>query len=206
MADAPCGWAPIDDALYRRYHDEEWGAPERDDRALFEKLVLDGFQAGLSWRTILYKRDAFRRAFDGFEPEKMARYTPRKVVQLLEDASIIRSRAKIEAAIVGARAFLDVKETRDDGFSGLLWGFVDGAPIVNAWTHYKQAPTQSPQSVAMSKALKDLGFKFCGPVIVYAFMQATGMVNDHEIACPRREAIAKENAAPRKAARRVTRK
>lgn len=202
MSDAPCGWAPIDDALYRRYHDEEWGAPERDDRALFEKLVLDGFQAGLSWRTILYKREDFRRAFDGFQPEKIARYTPRKVEQLLQDPRIVRSRSKIEGAVGNARAYLDIMEQRPDGFSGFLWSFVGGKPIVNEWTHYKQAPTKSPESIAMAKALRDLGFKFCGPVIVYAFMQATGMINDHEIACPRRKALAKLGAATPK--RRTT--
>ena len=189
MSDAVCGWAPADDALYRQYHDEEWGVPERDDRALFEKLVLDGFQAGLSWRTILYKRENFRRAFDAFDPAKIARWTPRKIDALLQDEGIIRSRAKIEAAVGNARAWLSVMESRKDGFSGLLWGFVGGAPIVNARVRYKDAPTQTPESVAMAKALKDLGFKFCGPVIVYAFMQATGMVNDHEIACPRHKAV-----------------
>ncbi len=186
-----CAWAPADDPAYRQYHDEEWGVPERDSRALFEKLILDGFQAGLSWRTILYKRDAFRRAFDGFEPEKIARYTPRKVEKLLGDASIIRSRSKIDATIGNARLYLDLMETRNDGFAGFLWDFVGGAPIVNHWENFKDAPTQSPESEAMSKALKRVGFKFCGPVIVYAFMQAVGMVNDHEVACPRHEAVQK---------------
>ncbi|MEO1015111.1 MAG: DNA-3-methyladenine glycosylase I [Pseudomonadota bacterium] len=181
----PCAWAPVDDEIYRAYHDTEWGVPERDDRALFEKLILDGFQAGLSWRTILYKRDNFRRAFDGFEPERIARYTPRKVKKLLTDSSIIRSRSKIDATIGNARAYLDLKESRNDGFAGFLWDFVDGEPIVNSWTDYRDAPTKTPESEAMSKELKRLGFKFCGPVIVYAFMQAVGMVNDHEVDCPR---------------------
>lgn len=194
-ADLPCLWAPADDALYRQYHDEEWGVPEYDHRALFEKLVLDGFQAGLSWRTILYKRDNFRRAFDGFEPEKIARYTPKKIDRLLADEGIIRSRAKIEAAIGNARAYLEAMETRDDGFSGLLWGFVGGRPKVNAWRRFRDAPTRSPESEAMSKELKRLGFKFCGPVIVYAFMQATGMVNDHEVSCPRHKAVQKRRRA-----------
>lgn len=184
-APLPCPWAPADDPLYRRYHDEEWGVPERDDRALFEKLVLDGFQAGLSWRTILHKRENFRRAFDRFDPETIARYTPRTVDRLLSDAGIIRSRTKIEATIGNARAFLRVMEDRADGFSGLLWNFVDGRPIVNRWRSYRDAPTRSVRSEAMAKDLKQRGFKFCGPVIVYAFMQATGMINDHEIACPR---------------------
>lgn len=186
-----CAWAPIDDPLYRRYHDEEWGTPERDDRALFEKLVLDGFQAGLAWRTILHKRENFRRAFDGFDPEKIARYTPKKVDRLLDDAGIIRSRAKIEAAIGNARAYIGVMETRADGFSGFLWSFVGGAPQVNRRERYKDAPAKTAQSEAMAKALKGLGFKFCGPVIVYAFMQATGMVNDHELRCPRWKAVQK---------------
>ncbi|MGE0407818.1 MAG: DNA-3-methyladenine glycosylase I [Amphiplicatus sp.] len=186
---AACGWAPEDDALYRRYHDEEWGAPERDDRALFEKLILDGFQAGLSWRTILYKRENFRRAFDGFDPEKIARYTPRKIEKLMQDEGIIRSETKIRAAIGNARAYLDVMEARADGFSGLLWAFVGGKPIVNRLDHYKKAPPKTKESEAMSKALKRLGFKFVGPVIVYAFMQATGMVNDHELKCPRHKAV-----------------
>jgi DNA-3-methyladenine glycosylase I len=187
--DIHCGWAPAGDAIYRAYHDAEWGVPERDHRALFEKLILDGFQAGLSWRTILYKREAFRRAFDGFEPEKIARFTPKRVEKLIQDDGIIRSRSKIEAAIGNARAFLDVMETRKDGFSGLLWDFVGGAPILHRIAHHKQAPTQSAESVAMAKELKSLGFKFCGPVILYAFMQATGMVNDHETRCPRWKAV-----------------
>lgn len=189
--DTVCGWAPIDDSLYRQYHDEEWGAPERDHRALFEKLVLDGFQAGLSWRTILYKRDNFREAFDGFDPEKIARYTPKKIARLLQNDGIIRSETKINAAIGNARAFLDIMESRDDGFSGLLWSYVGGKPIVNQWKSFREAPTKSPQSEAMSRDLKKLGFKFCGPVIVYAFMQATGLVNDHEVRCPRHKAVQK---------------
>ena len=186
-----CLWAPEGDALYRQYHDEEWGVPEYDHRALFEKLVLDGFQAGLSWRTILYKRENFRAAFDGFEPERIARYTPRKVERLLKDADIIRSRSKIEAAIGNARAWLDVMEREPDGFSGFVWDFVDGAPVVNRLEDYRAGPTRSAASEALAKALKARGFKFCGPVIVYAFMQAVGMVNDHEIGCPRWKAVQK---------------
>ncbi|MDZ7628118.1 MAG: DNA-3-methyladenine glycosylase I [Parvularculaceae bacterium] len=182
----------MNDALYRQYHDEEWGVPERDDRALFEKLVLDGFQAGLSWRTILYKRENFRRAFDGFDPEKIARYTPRKIERLLADEGIIRARLKIEGAVTNARAFLDVMETRPDGFSGLLWGFTGGKPIINKVENYRHVAPKTPESEAMAKELKRLGFKFCGPVIVYAFMQATGMVNDHEIACSRWKAVQKK--------------
>jgi DNA-3-methyladenine glycosylase I len=193
-----CPWAPEEDAFYRQYHDEEWGVPERDDRALFEKLVLDGFQAGLSWRTILYKRENFRRAFDSFNPEKIARYTPKKIERLLADEGIIRSRSKIEATIGNARAYLDVMESRKDGFSGLLWGFVDGSPVVNSWTHFREAPTKTPAAEAMAKELKRLGFKFCGPTIVCAFMQATGMVNDHEIACPRWKAVQKKSKSVRR--------
>ncbi|MEO1253225.1 MAG: DNA-3-methyladenine glycosylase I [Pseudomonadota bacterium] len=184
-----CLWAPPDDAFYRQYHDEEWGVPEYDDRALFEKLILDGFQAGLSWRTILYKRDNFRNAFDGFHPEKMARYAPAKVNRLMSDKGIIRSRTKIEAAIGNARAWLDIMETGPDEFSDFLWGFVGGRPIVNRVVNYRDHAVKSAESEAMSKALKAKGFKFCGPVIVYAFMQAVGMVNDHEIACPRWKAV-----------------
>jgi len=184
-----CPWAPAGDAFYRQYHDEEWGVPEYDDRALFEKLILDGFQAGLSWRTILYKRENFRRAFDGFDVGKIARYTPKKVERLLKDDGIIRSRLKIEATIGNARAYLKIMESRDDGFSGFLWDFVGGEPIVNRWTHFREAPTRTPEAEAMSKELKRLGFKFCGPTILYAFMQATGMVNDHEKACPRWKAV-----------------
>ena len=152
----PCSWAPADDALYRQYHDEEWGVPERDDRALFEKLVLDGFQAGLSWRTILYKRAAFRRAFDGFDPEKIARYTPKKIEKLLADDGIIRSRSKIEATIGNARAYLEVMDSRSDGFSGLLWDFVGGAPVVNRVTDYRRVAPKTKESEAMAKELKRL--------------------------------------------------
>ncbi len=186
-----CLWAPENDPVYRQYHDEEWGVPEYDDRTLFEKLILDGFQAGLSWRTILYKRDNFRAAFDGFDPEKIARYTPKKVEALLGDAGIIRSRTKIAATIGNARAFLEIMEKDRRGFSGFLWQFVGGAPIVNEFEHYKSAPTKSPESEAMAKALKARGFKFCGPVIVYAFMEAVGMINDHETGCPRWRAVQK---------------
>ncbi len=184
-----CLWAPENDELYRRYHDEEWGVPEYDDRALFEKLMLDGFQAGLSWRTILYKRDNFRKAFDGFNPEKIARYSPKKVDRLLQNEGIIRSKSKIEATIGNAQSWLAVMEQGGGSFSDFLWEFVDGAPIVNRLKVYTDAPTKSQQSEAMSKVLKAEGFKFCGPVIVYAFMQAVGMVNDHEIACPRWKAV-----------------
>jgi len=182
-----CPW-PKDDALYIAYHDEEWGVPEFDDRALYEKLILDGFQAGLSWITILRKRENFRRAFDGFVPEKIARYRPAKIERLMQDAGIVRNRAKIEGTVLSARAYLEVME-EGPGFSKLLWGFVDGKPKVNHYKTIRQIPDETPISQAMSKELAQRGFKFCGPTIVYAFMQATGMVNDHLMTCYRHEAV-----------------
>jgi DNA-3-methyladenine glycosylase I len=184
-----CPW-PGNDPLYVAYHDEEWGVPERDDRALYEKLVLDGFQAGLSWITILRKRDAFRRAFDGFAPERIARYTPRKVEGLMRDEGIVRNRMKIEGAIASARAWLDIIES-GPGFSAYLWDFTGGEPIVNRHKTIASIPAETELSRAIAKDLKARGFKFCGPTIVYAFMQATGMVNDHLLACPRHAACAK---------------
>ncbi len=181
-----CPWPKLD-PLYVAYHDDEWGVPEYDDRALFEKLVLDGFQAGLSWITILRKRENFRRAFDDFAPEKIARYTPNRVERLMQDAGIVRNRAKIEGAILSARGWLAAMEM-DGGFSGLLWGFLDGAPKVNRFRSLSQVPAETPLSQAMSKELSARGFKFCGPTIVYAFMQAVGMVNDHLVTCHRHAA------------------
>ena len=182
-----CPW-PKEDALYVAYHDDEWGVPEFDDRALYEKLVLDGFQAGLSWITILRKRENFRGAFDGFAPEKIARYTPKRVERLMQDAGIVRNRAKIEGTVLSARAWLEVME-KGPGFSKLLWDFVDGKPKVNRFRTIRQIPAETPISRAMSKELAGRGFKFCGPTIVYAFMQAVGMVNDHLITCYRHEAL-----------------
>ena len=179
----PCPW-PGNDPLYVTYHDEEWGVPERDDRALYEKLTLDGFQAGLSWITILRKREAFRRAFDGFDPEKIARYTKRKVETLMRDEGIVRNRAKIEGVILSARAWLEIME-KGPGFAPYLWDFIGGKPIVNRFKTIKEIPAETDISRAISKDLKARGFKFCGPTIVYAFMQATGMVNDHLTCCPR---------------------
>jgi DNA-3-methyladenine glycosylase I len=158
--------------------------PEYDDRALYEKLVLDGFQAGLSWITILRKRDNFRRAFDGFDPAVIARYGKRKTTALMKDAGIVRNRAKIEGAVLSARAWLDVME-KGPGFSKLLWDFVDGKPKINHFRSTAQVPDATPVSRAMSKELLARGFKFCGPTIVYAFMQAVGMVNDHLVSCHR---------------------
>jgi DNA-3-methyladenine glycosylase I len=182
-----CPWSNKD-ALYIAYHDEEWGVPEFDDRALYEKFVLDGFQAGLSWITILRKRENFRRAFDGFAPEKIARYTPKKVERLMQDAGIVRNRAKIEGAVLSARAWLEVME-KGPNFSKLLWDFVDGKPKVNRFRTVRQVPAETATSRAMSKELSGRGFKFCGPTIVYAFMQAVGMVNDHLVTCYRHQAV-----------------
>jgi DNA-3-methyladenine glycosylase I len=178
-----CLWVG-QDPLYIDYHDQEWGVPEYGDQALFEKLVLDGFQAGLSWITILRKRDNFRRAFDGFDPAKIARYTPKRVERLMRDEGIVRNRAKIEGTILSARAWLDIME-KGPGFSRLLWDFVDGRPQINHLRSIKQVPAQTELSRRISKDLAGRGFKFCGPTIVYAFMQAVGMVNDHLVTCHR---------------------
>ncbi len=184
-----CPW-PGTDTLYVSYHDDEWGVPEFDDRALYEKLVLDGFQAGLSWITILRKRENFRRAFGGFEPEKIARYTPKKIEALMQDAGIVRNRAKIEGTVASACAWLDAME-KGPGFSALLWDFVDGKPKINRFRGMGQIPAETEVSRKISKELKRRGFKFCGPTIVYAFMQAVGMVNDHLVKCHRHAACAK---------------
>jgi DNA-3-methyladenine glycosylase I len=189
-----CPW-PGTDPLYIAYHDEEWGVPERDDQALYEKLVLDGFQAGLSWITILRKREAFRSAFDDFVPEKVARYTNKKVEALMRDEGIVRNRAKIEGAIASARAWLQMLE-HGAGFSAYLWDFVDGKPIVNRYRAITEIPAETELSRAIAKDLKSRGFKFCGPTIVYAFMQATGMVNDHLTSCPRHAACARLGRTP----------
>ncbi len=182
-----CPW-PKSDPLYIAYHDREWGVPEYDDRALFEKLVLDGFQAGLSWITILRKRENFRRAFDGFDPEIIARYDRSKIDSLLQDTGIVRHRAKIEAAVLAARAWLDIME-KEAGFSALLWGFLGGRPRVNHFQRSEDVPTATEESQAMSQTLMRRGFRFCGPTIVYAFMQASGMVNDHLTSCHRHRAL-----------------
>jgi DNA-3-methyladenine glycosylase I len=184
-----CPWPKLD-PLYVAYHDDEWGVPEFDDRALYEKLVLDGFQAGLSWITILRKRDNFRRAFSEFQPEKIARYTPKKVERLMQDEGIVRNRMKIEGTVLSARAWLNVMD-EGPGFSRLLWDFVDGKPKINSYRSTKQIPAESAVSQKMSKELASRGFKFCGPTIVYAFMQAVGMVNDHLVSCHRHAACAK---------------
>jgi DNA-3-methyladenine glycosylase I len=184
-----CTW-PGEDPLYVAYHDEEWGVPEFDARALYEKLILDGFQAGLSWITILRKRENFRRAFDDFDPEKIARYGERQIGRLLKDEGIIRSRAKIEATIRGAKLWLDIEEKEKGGFTQFIWKHVDGKPKVNRFKAIKDVPAKTEMSEALSKDLKKRGFNFVGPVIVYAFAQAVGMVNDHMVTCPRHKACA----------------
>jgi DNA-3-methyladenine glycosylase I len=189
-----CPW-PGKDPLYVAYHDEEWGVPERDDRALYEKLVLDGFQAGLSWITILRKREAFRRAFDGFAPEKIARYSSKKVEALMRDEGIVRNRMKIEGTIASARAWLEIMGN-GAGFSPFIWDFVEGKPIVNRYRTMSEIPAETDISRIISKELKGRGFKFCGPTIVYAFMQATGMVNDHLTSCPRHAACVRLGRTP----------
>jgi DNA-3-methyladenine glycosylase I len=178
-----CSWAE-GNPLLRAYHDEEWGVPEYDSRALWEKLMLDGFQAGLSWLTILRKRDAFREAFKNFDPEKVARFGEADIVKLLANAGIVRSRAKIEATIGGARAYLALRGAGED-FSTFIWDMVDGSPIRNSG----EVLAKTPLSAEISKALKKRGFKFVGPVIVYAWMQAVGLVNDHTSDCFRRTAV-----------------
>ena len=185
-----CTW-PGEDPLYVAYHDEEWGVPEYDDRALFEKLILDGFQAGLSWITILRKRENFRKAFDNFEPAKIARYTEPKIAKLLQNEGIIRHRGKIEGTIKNARLYLDIMDKEPGGFPHLIWKHVDGKPVQNKFDSMKGVPAETPMSQALSKELKKRGFTFCGPTIVYAFAQAVGMVNDHMTTCFRHKECAK---------------
>lgn len=194
--DAGCLW-PGTDPLYVAYHDEEWGVPEHDPRALYEKLVLDGFQAGLSWITILRKRENFRKAFHNFDPEKIARYGQRDFERLMKNEGIIRSNAKIKAAIKGAQLFLDIEEKEPGGFHDLIWKHVDGKPQQNQFIAMKQVPAKTKMSEGLSKELKQRGFNFVGPVIVYAFSQAVGMVNDHMLSCPRHKACAKLANQPR---------
>lgn len=187
--DSRCTW-PGTDPLYLTYHDTEWGVPEYDSRALWEKLILDGFQAGLSWITILKKRDAFREAFEGFHPETIADWGEPDVTRLLANAGIVRHRGKIEGTIKSARAYLQIEETI--GFSAFLWAYVDGKPLQNHFTSMSEVPGFTPLSTQISKDLKKAGFTFCGPTIVYAFMQATGMVNDHITGCPCHAKLASE--------------
>jgi DNA-3-methyladenine glycosylase I len=193
MSGKRCPWCG-EDPLYVAYHDEEWGLPHGDERHLFEMLVLEGFQAGLSWRTILTKRENFRRAFDRFDPERVARYGPAQVKRLLGDAGIVRHRGKIEGAIQSARALLRLHQ-EGGSLAALAWGAVGGAPRVNRFRGLGEVPPVTPESTALSKVLRRLGFAFVGPTTVYAFMQACGMVNDHLIDCPRHSACAKAGRA-----------
>ncbi len=184
-----CPWVGIDDPLYARYHDEEWGVPHADDRRLFEKLVLEGFQAGLSWITILRKRDAFRRAFHDFDAARIARYTERDVVRLMADEGIVRNRLKIESTIDNAKAFLAL--TKRQSLASFLWEQAGGKAQANLFSKFGEVPASTDVSKRLSKALKNEGFRFVGPTTVYAFMQSTGMVNDHLVGCPRHAACAK---------------
>jgi len=183
MAIERCGWCG-DDPLYVAYHDEEWGVPVYDDRTLFEFLILEGAQAGLSWSTILKKREGYRAAFDGFDPAIVARYDEHKTAELLADAGIVRNRLKVASAVSNAHAFLAVQEEHGS-FSNYIWAFVDGAPIRNEWRTLAEIPAKTPLAETISKDLKKRGFRFVGPTIVYAHMQATGMVNDHLVSCYR---------------------
>ncbi|MFZ5564547.1 MAG: DNA-3-methyladenine glycosylase I [Thermodesulfobacteriota bacterium] len=185
-----CDWAGTDPD-YIRYHDTEWGVPVHDDKKLFELLVLEGAQAGLNWLTILRKRPAYRAAFDGFDPERVARYDSRKIERLMADPGIVRNRLKITAAVTNAKAFLKVRETFGS-FDAYIWSFVNGRPVVNAWKTTKQLPARTAVSEAMSRDLKKRGFAFIGPVICYAFMQSAGLVNDHLVDCFRYHEVQKK--------------
>ncbi|MFD3191920.1 DNA-3-methyladenine glycosylase I [Sedimentitalea sp. HM32M-2] len=183
-----CGWVG-QDQIYVEYHDTEWGVPEYDSRALWEKLILDGFQAGLSWITILKKRDNFRAAFHGFDPDVIAGWGESDILRLLDNPGIVRHRGKIAATIGNARAWQRIE--RDQGFDRFLWDYVGGRPLQNAWASLDEVPAATPLSTQISKDLKKAGFRFCGPTIVYAFMQAVGMVNDHVTDCPRHAELAR---------------
>ena len=177
-----CDWVSLDDPLYLAYHDEEWGVPSHDDRHLFEMLVLEGAQAGLSWATILRKREGYRKAFSGFDPAKVARFDSRKVERLLADPAIVRNRAKVEAAVANAKATVAMAKEHGS-LDAYLWSFVGGRPIRNQWRSVREIPSESDESKAMSRDLRDRGFRFVGPTICYAFMEAVGMVNDHVASC-----------------------
>jgi DNA-3-methyladenine glycosylase I len=183
-----CAWAPLDDPRYLAYHDEEWGVPVHDEQHLFEMLTLEGAQAGLSWRTILYKREGYRHAFAGFDPAAVARFTPARIERLLADPSIVRNRLKVESTVANARAMIalaDSGSTLDE----LVWSFVGGSPTINRWREMGEIPAETPESKAMSKDLKRRGFRFVGPTVCYAFMQATGLVNDHVTTCYRHREV-----------------
>ncbi|MEX0316259.1 MAG: DNA-3-methyladenine glycosylase I [Allomuricauda sp.] len=187
MAKHRCGWCE-GDSLYESYHDEEWGTPVKDDPTLFEFLILETFQAGLSWITVLRKRENFRKAFDNFDYQKISRYNQSKIDELLNNPGIIRNKLKIHATVSNAKAFMEVQK-EFGSFSDYIWGFVDGKPIKNSWKNYKDAPATTPLSDKISKDLKKRGFKFVGSTVIYAHMQATGMVNDHEVNCFRYDEV-----------------
>lgn len=184
--DKRCSWCH-GDSLYEEYHDSEWGVPLYDDQKLFEFLVLEGAQAGLAWITVLRKREGYRKAFDGFDPEKIARYSEKRIDKLLQNPGIIRNRLKVKSAVQNARAYLDLREA-GKSFSDFLWQFVDGVPVQNRWRSMKEVPATTPVSDRLSRELKKKGFNFVGSTICYAHMQATGMVNDHIVSCPRHTA------------------
>jgi len=185
-----CEWAPAGDPLYLAYHDEEWGIPSHDERHLYEMLTLEGAQAGLSWATILRKRAGYREAFAGFDAERVARLGPPDVERLLADPGIVRNRLKVESTVANARAVLALREAGET-LDGLLWGFVDGAPLQNRWRSLAELPAQTEESRAMSRELKRRGFRFVGPTVCYALMQAVGMVNDHVVSCFRHDEVAR---------------
>jgi DNA-3-methyladenine glycosylase I len=199
---ARCPWAGTD-PLYVAYHDEEWGVPSRDDRHLFEMLVLEGAQAGLSWITILRKREGYRRAFAGFDAAAVARFGPGDVERLLADPGIVRNRLKVESAVDSARAFLALRE-ETGSFASWLWAFVDGRPLQSSFREMSEVPARTPLAETISKELRKRGFRFVGPTIVYAFLQAVGVVNDHLVGCPRREMVARLGAEPRGTGRPAT--
>ncbi|MHA1864158.1 MAG: DNA-3-methyladenine glycosylase I [Candidatus Thorarchaeota archaeon] len=183
-----CDWVPLDNPLYVKYHDEEWGVPVRDDRMLFEFLLLEGFQAGLSWITILKKRINYRQAFDNFDAKKIARYDEKKIAELMQNSGIVRNRRKIEAAVVNAKSFLEVQK-EFGSFDDYIWSFVNGKPVVNKWKKMGEIPANTELSEEISKDLKNRRFKFVGSTIIYAYMQATGMINDHTVDCFRYEEV-----------------
>ena len=193
LDDERCGWVGKEQ-VYIDYHDTEWGVPEYNSRALWEKLILDGFQAGLSWITILKKRENFRTAFANFDPNIVANWDEKEVLNLLKNSGIIRHRGKIEATINNARSWQKIET--DIGFNTFLWNYVDGEPQTNRWKTLNEVPVQTPLSLQISKDLKKAGFKFCGPTIVYAFMQAVGMVNDHLLTCPYHDRVGKNVNQP----------
>ena len=188
-----CGWAG-DDPLYHAYHDDEWGVPEYDSRALWEKLILEGYQAGLSWITILRKRQGFHEAFQGFDPDVIATWGAKEVEALLQDPGIVRHRGKVEATLTNARVWQEIEAS--EGFADYLWSYVDHTPVQNDWSALSQVPAQTEISKAISKDLKKRGFKFCGPTITYAFMQAAGLVNDHLVTCPCHAGVARMGRKP----------